>query len=224
MTITSTTNRVATAGDGATTVFSFPYFVEDAGDLEVWLRSSAGVETLQTITTHYTISGLESASVSVTMVTAPAAGERLVLIRKEPHTNEIAVDDINSFRSQAFEDQFDRIARGAQRTEDEVSRSIRLKDSDLDDVTGEYDAQSRKIINVADGVDDSDAANLAQVTSLTAASIATAAASAAAASSSATNAATSETNAGTSETNAAADAVTTGSDATANGSHIGDAS
>ncbi len=163
MTITTITNRVNTNGDGATTAFSFPYFVEDAGDLEVWLRSSVGAETLQTITTHYSLSGLGSASITVIMLTAPASGERLTMIRKEPHTNEISVDDVNSFRSQAFEDQFDRIARGAQRLEDEVGRSIRLKDTDLEDTTGVYDAQSRQIINVADGVDDNDAVNKSQL-------------------------------------------------------------
>ncbi|MCP4108319.1 MAG: hypothetical protein GY749_22715 [Desulfobacteraceae bacterium] len=203
MTITSTTNRVNTDGDGATTVFSFPYYVEDSGDLEVWLRSSAGVETLQTLTTHYSLSGLESAAVSVTMVTAPANGERLTCIRKEPHTNEISVDDVNSFRAQAFEDQFDRIARGQQRIEDEVGRSIRLRDTDLEDATGEYDANSRQIVNVADGVEDNDAANVAQITSLTSASVVAAATSASNAATSESNAATSESNASTSESNAA---------------------
>ncbi|MCP4184237.1 MAG: hypothetical protein GY761_13135 [Hyphomicrobiales bacterium] len=163
MTQTSLINRVSMTGDGATTVFPFNNFVEDAGDLEVWLRTSAGVETLQTISTHYTLAGLGGADVSVTMITAPASGERLVMIRKEPHTNEVAVDDVRTFRAQAFEDQFDRIARGQQRIEDEVERSIRLKDTDLEDATGEYDANSRKIINVADAANDNDAVNKSQM-------------------------------------------------------------
>ena len=123
MTITTVSNRVNTGGDGVTTLFSFTLFVEDAGDLEVWLRSNNGAEALQTISTHYTLTGLGSASVSVTMITAPASGERLVMIRKEPHTNEVAVDDVKTFRAQAFEDQFDRIARGQQIIEDEVGCS-----------------------------------------------------------------------------------------------------
>ncbi len=180
MTITSVINRVETAGDGSTTVFPFNQFVEDSGDLEVWLRSSAGVETLQTITTHYALSGLESAAVSVTMVTAPAIGERLVMIRKEPHTNEVSVDNVKTFRAQAFEDQFDRIARGLQSLADSVGRSLGLKTTDLDDSTGEYDANSRKIVNVADGVADNDAANKGQIETVAAAAAAAAATTAAA--------------------------------------------
>ena len=181
MTITTTTNRTNTNGDDATVAFNFPYYVEDAGDLEVWLRSSAGVETLQTITTHYSLAGLESASVTITMVTPPATGERLTIIRKEPHTNETAADTVNAFKGQAFEEQFDRFARGQQALADELERSIRLKDTDLADSTGEYDAQSRRIVNVADGVDSNDAANVRQITDLTSSAVADAAASATAA-------------------------------------------
>lgn len=64
MTTLGVTSRINYSGNGATTVFSFPHYVEDAGDLDVWLRGAAGVETLQTIFTHYTFSGLESVSVA----------------------------------------------------------------------------------------------------------------------------------------------------------------
>ena len=58
MTISTTTSRVSTAGDGSATAFSFPYLFFDNNDLQVTLVvDSTGVETVKTITTHYTVVG-----------------------------------------------------------------------------------------------------------------------------------------------------------------------
>ena len=88
MTISSTVNRTSTAGDGIVTAFSFPYLFFADDDLKVILVvDSTGVETTQTITTHYTVAGAgEAAGGTVTMVTPPASGETLVIIREEQLT------------------------------------------------------------------------------------------------------------------------------------------
>jgi hypothetical protein len=57
MSLSSTTNRISYSGNGSTTAFSFPYYFLEAGDLKVVLVSSAGAETVQTLTTHYTVTG-----------------------------------------------------------------------------------------------------------------------------------------------------------------------
>ncbi|NIV29431.1 MAG: hypothetical protein GWN58_07955, partial [Anaerolineae bacterium] len=55
-------------------------------DLKVYLVAADGTETLQTITTHYTVTGggTPAATGTVEMVTAPATGETLVILRVLP--------------------------------------------------------------------------------------------------------------------------------------------
>ena len=83
MTIATTINRVSYAGNGSTTVFSFPYYFLQNADLVVVKRNNTtGVETTQTITTNYTITGAGlPAGGSVTMLSAPASGETLIIYR-----------------------------------------------------------------------------------------------------------------------------------------------
>ncbi|MEM7069826.1 MAG: hypothetical protein AAF478_13190 [Pseudomonadota bacterium] len=118
-------------GNGSTTVFNFPFYVEDAGDLAVYIRDANDAETLQTITTHYAVSGTGTNSVDVTFVTAPSANEKVTIIREEPVTNETSADSINSFRGQNFENQFDRFARADQRLLDLAGRSIQYRKTDV---------------------------------------------------------------------------------------------
>ena len=83
MTISSTTIKNSYAGNGSTTAFTFSYYIIAEDDLEVLIRSSNGTETLQTLTTNYTVTGVQNNSGgTVTMVTAPATGETLVIRRK----------------------------------------------------------------------------------------------------------------------------------------------
>ena len=58
MTVSSSTNRVSYSGNGTLTTFAYTFKVFDQGDLTVILRSSTGTETVQTITTHYTVTGV----------------------------------------------------------------------------------------------------------------------------------------------------------------------
>ena len=61
MTVSSSTNRVSYSGNGTLTTFAYTFKVFDEGDLTVILRASDGTETVQTITTHYTVSGVGDA-------------------------------------------------------------------------------------------------------------------------------------------------------------------
>lgn len=77
-------------GDGSTTEFVFTFPIIDTSDIEVWLRTTAtGSQTQQTETTHYSISATNNNFVSggtVTMVTAPASTQKLLLLRATPQT------------------------------------------------------------------------------------------------------------------------------------------
>lgn len=90
MTISAVTDDdliVAYNGDGATTAFAYNYPVQSNSELVVVLTDTDDVDTTQTITTHYTISGSPTggpypSGVTVTMLTAPASGEQLTIYRE----------------------------------------------------------------------------------------------------------------------------------------------
>ena len=100
------------SGNGSTTAFavSWPFF--DA-TLVATLVSSAGVETVQTITTHYTVSGGTDsdglpATGTLTMVTAPASGETLRIERSTPKTQSSTWTKAGSFSAKSLEAALDR--------------------------------------------------------------------------------------------------------------------
>src|SRR3990167_5009559 len=96
MTVSSTTNRKEYTGDDATVAFSTsPVEFFDEGDLTIYLVVTAtGVATLQTLTTHYTVSGGSGSTGTVTMVTAPTSAQTLVIVRNMTPTQ--AVDFVNN--------------------------------------------------------------------------------------------------------------------------------
>ena len=58
MTISTTTNRVTTAGNGVSTNFSFPYYFLADADLVVYVvNDTTLVATLQVLDTDYSVTG-----------------------------------------------------------------------------------------------------------------------------------------------------------------------
>ena len=84
MTITAQTAKTGPyTGNGSTTVFDYLFKVSDEADLVVTVLSAdGGTETVKTLTTDYTVSGVGSASGgSITMLVAPVTGEKLTITR-----------------------------------------------------------------------------------------------------------------------------------------------
>ena len=136
MTFSTTTTRVSTAGDGSATAFSFPYLFFDNADLVVTLTvDSTGVETVQTITTHYTIVGAGvAAGGTVTMSSAPASGQTLLISRVEQFTQGLDLVENDNMPSELVEKQFDILTMLAQQTNSQVDRSLRQPDGDTVDI------------------------------------------------------------------------------------------
>ena len=110
MTISTTESRISYNGNGVTTVFAFPYRFLANGDLVVLSVSAAGVETVKTITTHYTITGAgDDAGGSVTMLVAPASGTRLVIYRDTEVVQETDYISGDSFPAESHERALDRL-------------------------------------------------------------------------------------------------------------------
>ena len=82
MTISTTTIKNSFSGNGSTTEFTYTFKLSDEDEIQVIERSSTGVETVKTKTTHYTVGGVGNASGgTVTMGSAPATGVTLILRR-----------------------------------------------------------------------------------------------------------------------------------------------
>ena len=79
MTVSSTTTKRSASGDGSNDTFSYNFKIFDDDDITVIIRTdSTGAETTKTKTTHYTVTGVGSASggnVVFTSGTIPASGE-----------------------------------------------------------------------------------------------------------------------------------------------------
>lgn len=132
MTLSTTTNRISYSGNGSTTVFSFPYYFLANSDLVVVSRVTAtGVETVQVITTNYTVSGAGvSAGGSVTMLVAPAVGETLTIYRDPAKTQDLDLVENDPMPAEEIEERFDKAMMIAQRLSDRLDRAIVLKATD----------------------------------------------------------------------------------------------
>jgi hypothetical protein len=127
MTISTTDSRISYNGNGVTTFFSFPYRFLANGDLVVVEVSSAGVETVKTLTTHYTIAGAgDDAGGSVTMLTAPASGTRLIIYRDTDIVQETDYISGDPFPAETHERALDRLTMIAQEIGSDADRAIKV--------------------------------------------------------------------------------------------------
>lgn len=166
MMISSTTCKISYAGNGATVTFSVPFYFLAAADLVAVIRSSAGVETTKVITTHYTVTGAGVlAGGTVTMVTAPATGETLVIYRDAALTQGADYVANDAFGAESHETALDRLTMLVQRLDDRADRAMGLKETDTIG-SGTFQAGSQKIEALGSGSASTDAVNLGQVQAL----------------------------------------------------------
>ena len=126
MTVSTTTNKVSYSGTGSQTVFAYSFKIFADGDLDVYIRDTNGTETLQTITTHYTVSGAGSDSGgNVTFVTAPGSTDTVVIQRKLDLTQGTDYVANDPFPAASHEDALDRLTFITQQIQEEVDRSIK---------------------------------------------------------------------------------------------------
>ena len=126
MTVSSSTNRVSYSGNGTLTTFAYTFKVFDQGDLTVILRSSTGTETVQTITTHYTVTGVgDVGGGNVVFVTAPSATETVVILREQDLTQGLDLVPNDPFPAQSLEESLDKLTFMVQQHEEELGRAIK---------------------------------------------------------------------------------------------------
>jgi hypothetical protein len=129
MTVTSTTLRNSYSGNGSTTAFAYTFPINSTDEITVIERSSTGVETVKSEgsgSTNYSIVDNGASGGTVTMVTAPASGTTLVLLRNTALTQETDYVANDPFPAETHEDALDKALMQAQELQEELDRSFKV--------------------------------------------------------------------------------------------------
>jgi hypothetical protein len=139
MTVASTTRRNDYDGNGTTAAYAYSFKIFAQSHLQVVVRNdSTLVETVLTLTTHYTVSGTGSASGgTVTLVAGSFAwldgsnylktGYSMTIRRVPTLKQETDIRNQGSYFPETHEDQFDLFMHLLQYHEDELTRSVKLQ-------------------------------------------------------------------------------------------------
>jgi len=152
MTISTTTRIVTHNGNGVTVNFTYPFKIDDAADLLVYLKSGS-VFVLKSLGTDYSLTGVRNpGGGTVTFIVAPVSATGNVRFVRRTALNQL-VDYITNddFPAEIHEAALDKLTMAVQ---DYLADSFTL------DATADYwEAESKVIKNVADPVDPQDAVN-----------------------------------------------------------------
>jgi len=126
MSVAATAVLATGTGNGSTQAFAFSFPINAESELLVYLEDTAGgnVFTLQTITTHYTVSfDQEAETGTVTFVTAPGSGKDVVILRSTPKTQGDSLTREGGFPSETLEEMIDKVTRVVQELAEKVDRA-----------------------------------------------------------------------------------------------------
>jgi hypothetical protein len=132
MSLATTVNKVQYTANGSTTVFSFPYKFNINSDLVVTESNvTTGVNTVKTLTTHYTVSGAGNAGGgSVTFLVAPVASRRVTIERLVALTQETDYQPDDDFPAEVHEAALDKLTMIAQQISAINDRTIKAPIAD----------------------------------------------------------------------------------------------
>jgi len=129
MTVSSSASRNYYSGNGATTVFAYTFKIFDESQVKVIARAADGTETVKTLTTHYTVSGVGTSGGNVTMLVAPASGTKLTLVRNVPLTQETDYTPNDPFPAESHEAALDKLTMLVQQLQEQVNRALAFSPS-----------------------------------------------------------------------------------------------
>lgn len=135
MTIESNPFPIRYSGDGATLTFAVnAYFLEElsgAAHLKVIQRAADGTETVLVQDTDYTVTGAGNASGGeITLTSAPASGETLVIEREVPKTQETDYVANGPLPAESHERALDKLTMLVQQQDQAISRAISIPKTD----------------------------------------------------------------------------------------------
>lgn len=122
MTLASANNRNEYTGDCTRTIFPYTFRILDQAHLDVYVDC-----TLQTITTHYSVTNAGSVSGgNVVMVTAPNRDKSVVIVRDVPVTQTTDYVEGSRFPAESHEKALDKLTMIAQQHAEKLGRAIKL--------------------------------------------------------------------------------------------------
>lgn len=134
MTVADQTNKTTAAGNGTTTDFAFAHPYRDHSDLKVYLRDTTSlVETLKTEGADYSlVSAVANAgtggfdSATVRFVTAPAAGQTVIISREVAPTQALDPNAGGAMGAANIEGALDRLTLMVQWASERLDRAIKF--------------------------------------------------------------------------------------------------
>ncbi len=133
MTVSTATSFNSYAGNGSTTSFAYAFKIFQDSNLVVTLvNDTTGVETTQTLTTDYTVTGAGSDSGgNVVFGTAPALGNTVVIRRVLPVTQETNYVPNDPFPAEAHEDALDKLTMLVQQEVASSELAVQFPEGDV---------------------------------------------------------------------------------------------
>lgn len=142
MTVSSSTTKVSLSANGTQHSFAYTFQIFAAADLEVIVRTTAGVETVQTNNTNYIVTGAGNANGGNVLFKfntgtssdahydastdhRPADGTTVIIRRNLTLTQGTDYVENDPFPAAAHEDALDRLTMITQQIQEEVDRSIK---------------------------------------------------------------------------------------------------
>ena len=126
MTLSASAQVSRQSGNGSTTTFAWSFTVWAASEVLVYVRSSAGVDTLKTLTTHYTLSPVSypATSGNVVFLTAPASGETVIIVRSQALSQALDLVNADPLDSALLEKRLDIIVGQIQNLSERIDRKV----------------------------------------------------------------------------------------------------
>lgn len=145
-------------GNGVTTIFTIPFLLLAASDLDVFLD---GAE----IVSGFTITGVGNPTSTITFATPPPNLSSILLNLNVPFERLNDYQENGDFLSSTINRDFDRIWQALKQLLRRTTRAMTLGETDIDGA-GNYQAKGNGIANLRDPVSDQDAVNKRWINSL----------------------------------------------------------
>jgi hypothetical protein len=125
--------RSSTSGDGSTTEFTATFRANSQSEIGVALvNDTTKAVTVQTITTHYTVSFASGTAgvPTITFVSAPASGNTVLIYPTNTVKQEDDLDPSSNLYGSTIEATVDKLAAQLQTLEDQIKGCIRVAQAD----------------------------------------------------------------------------------------------
>ena len=149
MTVSTITIKNSYSGNGSATAFAYTFKIFASAELKVYIRTEAdGTETLKTVTTHYTVSGIGDTgggTVTFTAGNVPTSAQQVLLTRDSPLTQSTDYVENDPFPASSHEDALDKLTHQMQEQQEELDRSFKVSKTVTDLTSSEVvdDAATR---------------------------------------------------------------------------------